>query len=105
MRLRQWAKKGLAKEPSFKLPGAPVTSWLTLVFLAVVLVLMAIDFPVGTLTIASLVIIVPLLVAGWFLQRGRILRIAELRDGVTGPFPVTGRDPSAQVRRDRDGES
>ncbi|MCJ1701680.1 amino acid permease [Rathayibacter festucae] len=102
MRLRQWAKKGLAKEPSFKLPGAPVTSWLTLVFLAVVLVLMAIDFPVGTLTIASLVIIVPLLVAGWFLQRGRILRIAELRDGVTGPFPVTGRDPSAQVRRDRD---
>lgn len=100
MRLRQWARKGLAKEPSFKLPGAPVTSWLTLAFLAAVLVLMAIDFPVATFTIASLVIVIPILVAGWFLQRDRILRIAQLREGVTGPFPVTGRDPAEQVRRD-----
>ena len=56
--------------------------------------------PVGTLTIASLVIVIPLLIAGWFLQRDRILRIAALREGVTGPFPVTGRDPANQVRRD-----
>ena len=99
MRLRQWAKQGLAKEPSFRLPGAPVTSWLTLAFLASVVVLMAIDYPVGTYTIASLVIVIPLLVVGWFLQRDRILRIAALREGVTGPFPVTGRDPANQVRR------
>jgi L-asparagine permease len=99
MRLRQWAKQGLAKEPSFKLPGAPVTAWLTLAFLASVVVLMAIDYPVGTYTIASLVIIIPLLIVGWFLQRDRILRIASLRSGVTGPYPITGRDPANQVRR------
>ncbi|KQO62112.1 amino acid permease [Curtobacterium sp. Leaf261] len=105
MRLRSWAKKGLAKEPTFKLPGAPVTSWLTLAFLVSVLVLMAIDWPIGTLTIASLVIIIPLLVVGWFLQRDRILRIASLREGVTGPYPITGRDPANQVRRgDHDGD-
>jgi L-asparagine permease len=108
MRLRQWAKQGLAKEPTFKLPGAPVTSWLTLAFLASVIVLMAIDWPVGTLTIASLVIVIPLLIVGWFLQRDRILRIAALRQGVTGPYPVTGRDPAHQVRRqraDQDGDA
>ncbi|PZE75024.1 amino acid permease [Curtobacterium sp. MCBD17_019] len=102
MRLRVWAKQGLAKEPTFRLPGAPVTSWLTLAFLVSVLVLMAIDWPIGTLTIASLVVIIPLLVVGWFLQRDRILRIASLREGVTGPYPVTGRDPRAQVRRRED---
>ncbi|SDQ74504.1 L-asparagine permease [Curtobacterium sp. UNCCL20] len=99
MRLRQWAKQGLAKEPTFRLPGAPVTAWLTLAFLASVIVLMAIDYPVGTYTIASLVIVIPLLIVGWFLQRDRILRIASLREGVTGPYPIGVRDPAAQVRR------
>ena len=64
---------------------------------------MAIDYPVGTYTIASLVIIIPLLVVGWFLQRDRILRIAALREGVTGPYPIGVRNPAASVRRDDDG--
>ncbi|MCU1528363.1 MAG: L-asparagine permease [Frondihabitans sp.] len=100
MRLRQWAKQGKAKEPTFRLPGAPVTSWLTLAFLVVVIVLMAIDWPIGSITVASLLVIIPLLIMGWFLQRDRILQIAKIREGVTGPFPVTGRDASAQVERD-----
>ncbi|MFS0730919.1 amino acid permease [Curtobacterium sp. 1P10AnD] len=104
MKLRSWAKQGLAKEPTFRLPGAPVTAWLTLAFLASVIVLMAIDWPVGTFTIASLVIIIPLLVVGWFLQRDRILRIAALREGVTGPFPIGVRDPANQIRRDGEDE-
>ncbi|RIJ20747.1 amino acid permease, partial [Clavibacter michiganensis subsp. insidiosus] len=99
MRLRTWAKQGKAKEPTFRLPGAPVTSWLTLAFLVSVLVLMAIDWPIGTLTVASLVVIIPLLVVGWYLQRDRILEIARLREGITGPFPVTGRDAADQRKR------
>ncbi|WP_086513775.1 amino acid permease [Clavibacter michiganensis] len=99
MRLRAWAKQGKAKEPTFRLPGAPVTSWLTLAFLVSVLVLMAFDWPIGTLTIASLVVIIPLLVVGWYLQRDRILEIARVREGVTGPFPVTGRDAADQRKR------
>lgn len=99
MRLRTWARQGLAKEPTFRLPGAPVTSWLTLVFLAAVVVLMAIDFPVGTYTIASLVIVIPLLVVGWYLQRDRILQIAAVREGLTGPYPVIDR-PAPRGARD-----
>ncbi|GAA4265275.1 amino acid permease [Frondihabitans peucedani] len=100
MRLRRWAKEGKAKEPRFRLPGAPYTSWLTLAFLVAVLVLMAIDWPIGSITVASLVIIIPLLVLGWFLQRDRILQIASIREGVTGPFPITGRDAANQVSRE-----
>ncbi|MEB1122547.1 hypothetical protein VC870_17260, partial [Citrobacter freundii] len=60
---------------SFKLPGAPFTSWLTLVFLLSVLVLMAFDYPNGTYTIASLPLIAILLVAGWFGVRKRVAEI------------------------------
>jgi L-asparagine permease len=105
MRLRQWAKEGKAEEPSFRLPGAPVTSYLTLAFLLAVVVLMAIDWPIGSFTVMSLVVIIPLLVLGWHLQRDRILAAARLREGMTGPYPVTGRDASSQVPRDDEGRS
>jgi L-asparagine permease len=57
--------------------GAPYTSYLVLAFLFGVLVLIGLDFPVGTWTLGSLVIIVPLLVAGWFLCRHRIAAAAR----------------------------
>ena len=63
MRLRKAIKEGKAADVSFKLPGAPFTSWLTLLFLLSVLVLMAFDYPNGTYTIAALPIIGILLVA------------------------------------------
>ncbi|MGA1812475.1 MULTISPECIES: amino acid permease [unclassified Frondihabitans] len=100
MKFRQFVKEGKAKAPTFRMPGAPYTSWITLAFLVAVLVLMAIDWPIGTITVASLVIIIPLLILGWFLQRDRILQIAAIREGVTGPFPITGRDPGQQAKRD-----
>ncbi|ROQ41481.1 asparagine:proton symporter (AAT family) [Frondihabitans sp. PhB188] len=100
MRFRKFVKEGKAKAPTFRMPGAPVTSWATLAFLVAVLVLMAFDSPIGTFTVASLIIIIPLLILGWFLQRDRILQIAAIREGVTGPFPVTGRDADQQVPRD-----
>jgi len=100
LQLRRWAKQGRAKEPSFRLPGAPVTSYLTLAFLVAVVVLMAVDWPIGSITVMSLAVIVPLLALGWHLQRDRILAAAKAREGVTGSFPVTGRDPRAQHPRD-----
>jgi len=103
LRLRRWVTEGRAVPPTFRLPGAPVTSYLTLAFLVAVVVLMAIDWPIGSLTVLSLAIIVPLLVLGWHLQRDRILALAQLREGITGPFPVTGRDPSALQERDDQG--
>jgi L-asparagine permease len=75
LRLRQAIKAGQAADVSFKLPGAPFTSWLTLLFLLSVLVLMAFDYPNGTYTIGSLPLIAILLVAGWYGVRKRVAEI------------------------------
>jgi L-asparagine permease len=42
------------------------------VFLGCIVVLMAFDRPIGTYTVASLVVIVPALFGGWFLVRNRV---------------------------------
>ena len=49
--------------------------------LAGVLVLMAFDPPIGTWTVASLVLIIPALVIGWFAVRSRVLAVAQEREG------------------------
>ncbi|MEU6583819.1 amino acid permease [Nocardia sp. NPDC046763] len=81
-------KTGQAERPAFRMFGAPYTGIATLVFLFAVLVLMAFDRPVGTWTVASLVIIVPALAIGWKFASPRVLAIATLREGYTGEFPV-----------------
>lgn len=102
MKLKRMADAGQLERPSFRLFGAPVTSWLTLAFLAAVLVLMAVDYPTGTYTVAGLVVIIPLLILGWYLQRDRILAIAEQRIGHTGAHPtVPGRIPPVVPPSDR----
>ncbi|MFJ3395020.1 amino acid permease [Leifsonia aquatica] len=88
MQLRRWSLQGRMARPSFRLFGAPFTAYLTLAFLVLVLVLMAFDYPTGTWTVASLVVIIPLLIIGWYAQRGRILEIAQKREGYTGAHPV-----------------
>ncbi|GAA3311213.1 amino acid permease [Arthrobacter ramosus] len=80
LKLWHWARQGKIRRPTFRLFGAPWTGILTLVFLAAVLVLMAMDYPVGTYTIGSIALIIPLLVLGWFLARGNIRDVAARRD-------------------------
>jgi L-asparagine permease len=87
MQLRRWSKQGKAERPSFRMPGAPVTSWLTLAFLLLVLVTLGFT-DTGRWVLASLIILIPLLILGWFLQRKRILEAARLREGYTGTNPV-----------------
>ena len=84
MELTKRAKRGELDRPSFRMPGAPVTGWITLAFLLAVLILMAFDSPVGTWTIGSLVIIIPALMFGWRMCRDRVLEIAAARDGERG---------------------
>lgn len=98
-RFVQWSKKGWVTRPSFRLFAAPAMDFLTLVFLAAVLVLMAFDYPVGTFTIGSLIIIVPALIGGWFYFRGRIIQIAKEREGYTGTTPVIANRPSRPERQ------
>ena len=85
----RWSKKGIVQRPSFRLWAAPYTGYLTLAFLAAVLVLMALDHPIGTWTVATLVIIVPALVLGWYAVRAGVLAAGHTRMRNTGQFPVS----------------
>lgn len=69
IKLRQAINRGEAAPVTFRMPFAPFTSYLTLVFLAGVLVMMALDYPNGTFTIASIPILAFLLWGGWHLLR------------------------------------
>ncbi|NSX92891.1 amino acid permease [Agrobacterium tumefaciens] len=81
LKLWQLSQRGELARPDFRMFGAPYTGILTLIFLFGVLVLMAFDYPVGSWTIASLLIIIPALVIGWYLLRDRIYRLAAERAG------------------------
>lgn len=81
LKLYRLSQKGLMQRPSFRMLGAPWTSYLTLAFLGGVLVLMLFDFPVGTYTVAALVIFIPALVMGWFAVRKRVNELALVNPG------------------------
>ncbi|MFE9578306.1 amino acid permease [Nocardia sp. NPDC006044] len=93
LQLWRWSKQGKAERPSFRMFGAPYTGLLTLVFLFFVVVLTGFDYPVGTWTVATLVLIIPMLIVGWLVARKRVLAIAEERAGYTGEFPVVANLP------------
>ncbi|WP_174187129.1 amino acid permease [Nocardia barduliensis] len=95
LQLWRWSREGRVERPSFRLIGAPYTSFATLVFLVAVVGLMAFsdDHVQRGAVIAMLVIMVPALVGGWFLARKRVLQIAEIRQGITGQFPVLAERP------------
>ena len=96
IKLARWSTQGIAQRPAtFRMPGSPYTSYLVLVFLVGVFILIAFDYPVGTWTVASLAVFIPLLVAGWFACRNRILAIAEERLGFTGELPLLAKRPLA----------
>lgn len=84
--LKLWdkARRRELVRPEFRMMGAPYTGILTLGFLAGVVVLMLFDYPTGTWTVGSLVVIVPMLVAGWYFLQGRREEIAVLKDSQPG---------------------
>lgn len=101
LQLFRWSKQGTMSRPSFRMWGSPYTGYLTLAFLFGVLVLMGFDYPIGTWTVGSLLVIGPILVIGWYLVRDRVLAIAQERVGFTGPFPVVANPPPPTDRGKR----
>jgi L-asparagine permease len=93
LKLWKLSKDGLAQRPAYRMFGAPYTGIATLLFLFVVLVITAFDYPDGTWTVASLVVIVPLLIIGWFAARKKVMAIAQEREGYTGAYPVVANIP------------
>ena len=65
------------QRPHFRMPLAPYSGYVTLVFLAGVLVLMVLDPEKGPWIIAALVAAVPALIGGWFLVRDRVTAAAD----------------------------
>lgn len=95
-------KKGVYTRPEYRMPGAPFTDYIVLAFLVLVLVLIAIDYPVGTFTFGSLLIVIPLMVIGWFACRENILRIAAERQGYTGVVPIVAKLPVTQYFKEKE---
>jgi L-asparagine permease len=93
LRLVKMANAGIMTRPKFRMPLTPWSGYATLVFLVGVLVLMAFDAPIGTWTIGTLVVVIPMLIGGWYLVRGRVLAVAQERMGYTGEFPVVANRP------------
>ena len=79
LQLYRWSEQGRMTRPSFRMWGAPYTGYLTLAFLVTVLVLMAFNYPVGTITIGGLAVLIPALIGGWYLVRDRVSAIAQER--------------------------
>ncbi|TVL91029.1 amino acid permease [Streptomyces sp. SAJ15] len=69
------SEAGLVSRPGYRLPFAPYTQIVTLVFLAGVLGLMAADEGPGRTTVLCLPLIVAALVGGWFVVRGKVARL------------------------------
>lgn len=88
LRLYRMAEAGTAQRPNFRMPLAPYSGYVTLAFLAGVVVLMALDTERGPWIIAALVIGTPALVGGWFLVRKRVDAAAAEVAGQAGDISL-----------------
>ncbi|MFF3017291.1 amino acid permease [Streptomyces sp. NPDC057939] len=66
------SRRGLVARPAYRMPGAPYTQAVTLLFLIGVLGLMSADHGVGTMTVLAVPVVAAVLTGGWFLVRRRV---------------------------------
>ena len=69
-------KRGEAQRPEFRMPGAPYTNYLALLFFAVV-VGSNVTSESGRWTLALFGVVVVLMVAGWYYVRGRVGNLTD----------------------------
>lgn len=90
LQLYRLAKAGALQRPSFRMPLAPYSGYLTLAFLVCVVILMLFDKMQGPWLLGAMIVGVPGLFGGWFLVRHRVRAAAE--DTAVPASPPT--DPS-----------
>ncbi|MBP3088935.1 amino acid permease [Corynebacterium sp. sy017] len=73
------SQEGKYTRPQYRSPFGVVGDWLTIAFLLLVIVLMAFDYPIGTYTLLSSVLLIPIFMIMWYSWRGRIKEIARQR--------------------------
>jgi len=100
IQLHRWEKKGILPRPSFRMPLSPYTSYATLIFLAVVTVLMCYE---NYWNAVALAVIVPALIAGWYAVRAKVMAISAARVGITGDYPVVADTPMMDEHRRKPG--
>ncbi len=72
LRFHRLTISGVLQRPSFRMPLSPYSGWITLAFLASVLILMPFDETYGRWMLAAILVGVPALVGGWYLVRNRV---------------------------------
>ena len=102
--LQRRARQGLAVRPKFRLPGAPYTNYLTIVFLVAVFGLSWYDDPAGRIMIIGSPGIAILMIIGWFAvrqagRRGAAAADAGRQDRLTSTCASTARGPDLTARR------
>ncbi|MCX2714066.1 amino acid permease [Mycolicibacterium sp. J2] len=90
LQLYRWERKGILARPAFRLPGTPYTGYLTLIFLAAVTVLMCYE---NIWNLIAIIVLVPMLIGGWYAVRGKVTAMAAQRMGYTGDYPVVPQPP------------
>jgi L-asparagine permease len=89
MRLRQAALRGEVERPTYRMPGAPVTNWLTLGFLALVLVLLAFTNGPERVAFFSIPGIAVVIAASWWLiQRRRNAQVVAAAEAELSQQPT-----------------
>lgn len=88
LRFYYLARRGAVERPAFRMPLAPYTGYLTLIFLAGVLVEMMLDKVQGPWMIGAVIVGVPSFVVGWFVVRHRVRAIAASTDGPAADPPL-----------------
>jgi len=85
------AKSGSYTRPGYRSPFGEGGDWAVLIFIGLVIILMAFDYPIGTFALASTLFLVPVFMAMWYAWRDRIRTIAEERKAKhlpTSSFPA-----------------
>ena len=72
MRFVRLARQGKYTRPDYRAPFSPFTDIVSLLFLGLVVVLMAFDYPIGTWTLIVSLLMWPALAFGWFKVRDRV---------------------------------
>jgi L-asparagine permease len=77
LRFHRLTVAGVFQRPGFQMPLSPYSGYLTLAFLAGVLVLMCFDVHSGPWIRGTIIVTTPVLVAGWYLVRRQVRATAE----------------------------
>ncbi|OBH08085.1 amino acid permease [Mycobacterium sp. E1747] len=77
LRFYRLSRAGAVQRPQFRMPLAPYSGYLTLAFLAGVLVLMLLDQVQGPWLLGAMALGIPGLIGGWYLVRHRVHAAAQ----------------------------